>query len=65
MAIHLYTAVVIFDRENGSGGCKYHNINNIDKFVYFVRTHWKHKKVTAINFYDKETKKFFQQIKIQ
>lgn len=63
--MNLYTAIVIFDRSNGSGGCKYHNINNIDKFINFVKTTWKHRQVIAINFYDKKTKKFYQQIKIQ
>lgn len=65
MKVQLYTAIVIFNGANGRGACKYHNINDIDKFVYFIRTYWQHKQVEAVNFYEKETKKFFIQIKIK
>ena len=65
MKLQLYTAIVIFKTATGTAACKYHNINVIDKFVDFIRTDWKHKQVEAVNFYEKETKKFFIQIKIK
>lgn len=53
----LYTACV----HSINGFLKYRNINNIDKFIKFLDK--KHEGWTAANFYYKETRKFYKQIK--
>lgn len=59
MAINLTAIVFIKDR---SFPIKYRKISNIDRFVSFVKN--KYPFVESINFYEKESKHFFKQIKI-
>jgi len=58
MAIELTAIVFIKDR---SFPIKYRKISNIDRFVMFVKN--KYPQVESVNFYDKETKHFFKQVK--
>ena len=55
--IILYTGIII----HPYGAAKYRNINNLDKFEKFAIA--KFPLLTAINFYTKEDKKFFKQVR--
>lgn len=59
MALKQYTAIIfIQDREFP---IKYRKITNLDRFMTFARS--KYPYCTAVNFYDKETKQFYKQLK--
>ena len=59
MAIEL-TAIIFFkDRQYA---IKYRKISSIDRFVLFVKK--KYPNCASVNFYDKETKQFFKQVKM-
>jgi len=60
--MQLYTAIIfIKDRDYP---IKYRNINDVARFVKWVQ-HRFPLYATAINFYEKESKIFFKQVKIQ
>lgn len=60
----LYSAIVIFETNGTKSACKYRNINNIDRFMSYIRKHWANKGVIAVNIYEKKSKAFVKQIKI-
>lgn len=56
-----FTAIIFI--ENRSFPIKYRKISSIDRFVSFCKN--KYPFATSINFYEKESKNFFKQIKLQ
>lgn len=56
-----YTAIIFIDHRNYP--IKYRKISNIDRFIQFARN--KYPLLTAVNFYERSTKQFYKQIKIQ
>lgn len=59
----ILTAILFFRPGTGLNPVKYRNIKGIEKFERFAMSKFADN-LRAINFYDKETKKFFKQIKI-
>lgn len=60
MALELYTAIVFISGREYP--IKYRKITNIDRFMQFARG--KFPNLTAVNFYKKETKQFYKQVKM-
>ena len=60
----LYSAIVIFEQLGRKSACKYRNINNIDRFMSYIKKNWANKGVTAVNIYEKKSRNFVKQIKI-
>ena len=60
MAIKLYTAIVFISGREYP--IKYRKISNIDRFMIFATG--KFPNLTAVNFYEKETKQFYKQVKV-
>lgn len=59
MGSTLYTAIVFISGREWP--VKYRKITNMNRFMIFAIS--KYPLLTSVNFYDKETKKFIQQLK--
>jgi hypothetical protein len=58
--MNYYTCILFFSEEINRRPTKYHNIRHLDNFKAFAAT----KGAIAINVYNKKTKAFVEQIKI-
>jgi len=58
--MNYYTCIIFFFEETGRRPTKYHNIRNLANFKAFAAS----KGGKVINVYDKKTKAFIEQIKI-
>lgn len=58
--MNYYTCILFFSEEINRRPTKYHNIRHLDNFKAFAAT----KGAKAINVYNKKTKTFVKQIKI-
>jgi hypothetical protein len=56
-----FTAIIFI--ENRSFPIKYRKISNLDRFVLFTKN--KYPLATSVNFYERDTKAFFKQIKLK
>lgn len=63
--MNLYTAIIVGQQCGRQFGAKYRNVNNLEKFMQYVRQTWAPRGATAVNFYDKKTKQFFTQKKVE
>lgn len=58
----LYTAIIFFMPGHPFSAMKYRKISNTDKFVTFAQK--KYKNISSINFYERDTRLFSHQIRI-
>lgn len=61
----LYTAIIIGHQFGHKFAAKYRNINSQEKFLSYVQKAWTPKGAEAVNFYEKKTRQFVNQVKIK
>ena len=64
MSKQLYTAIVFFiPGTNAAPAMKYRKISNIKRFIEFAQQ--KYPNIKAINFYERESRLFIEQVRLQ